>query len=178
MSILLKRLTGGERRSLGDSDEVVRIVLDAPPSRAAECIEEILLGVLGEDPIVRSRAMRVVHDVSAIHPELVQPFKSVLIEEVSALRQWEVRERLCQILTKLDLSEDEIVRIEDIFRSYLQDRSSIVRTCALQGLADLAEIQPQLRESVMAVLDEAAASGTAAMRARARKLVKRLQARA
>jgi hypothetical protein len=59
--------------------------------------------------------------------------------------------------------------------NYLEDRSSIVKTCALQGLADLAQDDPSTRPKVLEILREAARSGTPAMKARSRKLLIRLE---
>lgn len=55
--------------------------------------------------------------------------------------------------------------------AYLEDRSSIVRTHALQGLADLAQHDATMRPEVMEILRAATRSGTAAMKARSRKLL-------
>ncbi len=59
--------------------------------------------------------------------------------------------------------------------SYLEDRSSIVKTCALQGLADLAQDEPSIRPRVGEILRVAIRNGTPAMKARSRKLLIRLE---
>jgi hypothetical protein len=59
--------------------------------------------------------------------------------------------------------------------TYLADRSSIVRTFALQGLADLAENDADMRAAAMELLREATRSGRAATKARSRKLLLRLE---
>jgi hypothetical protein len=59
--------------------------------------------------------------------------------------------------------------------TYLDDRSSIVKTFALQGLADLAENEPSIRPRVIETLREATRNGTPAMKARSRKLLLKLQ---
>ncbi len=48
-------------------------------------------------------------------------------------------------------------------------------TFALQGLADLAQQDARLREPARRALEEGLRKGTAAMKARARKLLKELQ---
>jgi hypothetical protein len=58
-------------------------------------------------------------------------------------------------------------------RRYLDDRSSIVKTFALQALFDLTRVDPSLRESTRALLEGAVSTGTAAMKARSRKLLKK-----
>jgi hypothetical protein len=56
----------------------------------------------------------------------------------------------------------------------LDDRSSIVKTFALQGLTDLARNDFALRSKLKQLLEAAVQTGTPAMRARAGKLLKRL----
>jgi hypothetical protein len=61
--------------------------------------------------------------------------------------------------------------------SYLEDASSIVKTFALQGLADLAQDDPSIRPRVMEILRQATRSGTPAMKARSRELLIRMEHR-
>jgi hypothetical protein len=56
---------------------------------------------------------------------------------------------------------------------YLSDPSSIVRTCSMQALADLAEAHPRLRRQVDPLLEQLTRSGSPAMRSRGRKLLRR-----
>jgi hypothetical protein len=65
--------------------------------------------------------------------------------------------------------------VADILLSYLEDRSSIVKTCALQGLADLTRQDASLLPEVVDLLNIHSRSGTSAMRARGRMLLKQLE---
>ena len=58
--------------------------------------------------------------------------------------------------------------------TYLEDRSSIVKTAALQGLADLTRHDSDSLPAVLDVLRIRGRSGTPAMRARSRRLIQRL----
>jgi HEAT repeat protein len=87
----------------------------------------------------------------------------------------EVRWHLAAIAARLPLNASERAIAVAALRNYLEDRSSIVRTFALQGLADLAEQAPDLLPQVLELLHQAARSGTAAMKARSRKLLLRLE---
>ena len=58
---------------------------------------------------------------------------------------------------------------------YLSDPSSIVKTCAMQALADLARQAPELRANELAILQDLTAHGTPAMKARGRKLLAEMQ---
>ena len=54
---------------------------------------------------------------------------------------------------------------------YLEDRSAIVRTMAMQGLYELSGVVPSWRRAFRSQLVEAARVGTPAMKARGRALL-------
>lgn len=76
---------------------------------------------------------------------------------------------------RLALNAKELTLAAAALKNYLGDRSSIVRTCALQALSDLAEQSPERVSEVTELLHQAARTGTAAMKARSRKLLLRLE---
>jgi hypothetical protein len=61
-------------------------------------------------------------------------------------------------------------------QTYLEDRSSIAKTCAMQGLAELTRQDTSLLEEVLDLLRILSRSGTPAMRARGRILLRKLEA--
>jgi hypothetical protein len=63
-----------------------------------------------------------------------------------------------------------------VLHIYLEDQSSIVKTCAMHGLAGLTRLDPSLLPEVLDLLRILTRSGTPAMRARGRKLMRRLEA--
>jgi len=82
---------------------------------------------------------------------------------------------VAQILPRLQFTAKERDHAVSILFEYLEDKSSIVRTCAMQGLADFAMQDAKLRARVITLIEFLAAEGTAAMRARGRKLLKKLK---
>ncbi len=79
------------------------------------------------------------------------------------------------MIPRLELTPAERAKAADALEGFLDDRSSIVRTFALQGLADLATQDPRMREGVIEKLREATRNGTPAMKARSRKLLSKLE---
>jgi hypothetical protein len=65
-----------------------------------------------------------------------------------------------------------------ILESWLEDPGSIVKTFAMQGLANLIRQCPRLEPEVLDILRTLSRSGTPAMRARGRILLKQLETRA
>jgi len=123
-----------------------------------------------DDPIVRMRAADASEKVSGRNRKLLQPFKSELLGLLGEATQQELRWHLAQMVPRLNLSGMQRHRAAKYLREYLKDRSSIVKTFALQALADMAQDDAILRTEVRSFVDAYARSGTSAMRARCRKL--------
>jgi hypothetical protein len=79
------------------------------------------------------------------------------------------------MIPRLALNSRELQLAVSFLKRYLEDPSSIVKTSALQGLADLANLTDEhsaLRSQVIDLLREATRTGTPAMKARSRKLLR------
>ncbi|HKO03940.1 MAG TPA: hypothetical protein VJW51_04290 [Candidatus Acidoferrales bacterium] len=107
--------------------------------------------------------------------KLLQPYKRELLGLMAEAIEQELRWHLAAMVPRLELNAKERQRATFLLNGYLDDRSSIVKTSALQGLADFAQDDPQIRPSVIEVLREATRNGTPAMKARSRKLLSRLE---
>ena len=166
---LISKLKGNDRRSIGRAIEVVALVL-REPRRFPE-----LMGFLwSDDPVVRMRAADAAEKISVQKPRLFAPFKAELLGLLLEAEQQELRWHLALMIPRLALTKKERQRAAEGLRRYLEDRSSIVKTFALQGLTELAEADRSLLTEVREMLAEAERAGTPAMRARARKLLKLL----
>jgi hypothetical protein len=163
-------LRGGDRRSIGRSEEVAELVLKEP-KRFGELIECLW----NEDPLVRMRAADAAEKLTVSCPELLKPYKRELLGLLAEAEQIELRWHLAMMVPRLVLSRAQSERAAVSLRRYLEDRSSIVKTCALQGLVDLSWQNPNLREAAREVVEESLRRGTAAMKARARKLLKEMR---
>lgn len=167
---ILALLEGGDRRSTGRADQVAAAV-----AANTRLFPELMAGLWADDPLVRMRAADAAEKVTREDRELLRPYKKELLGLMAEADQQELRWHLAAMVPRLTLTPGERKRAADLLSGYLQDRSSIVKTFALQGLADLAEDDPNLRAQVMDLLREATRSGTAAMKARSRNLLKRME---
>lgn len=165
-------LQGSDRRSIGRSNEVVRLVLKNPRR-----LRELIACLWNDDPVVSMRAADAAEKVSAQKPRLLDRYKSPLLGLLAETTQIELRWHLAQIIPRFKLTAAERQRAVASLRSYLDDRSSIVRTFALQALFDLSRNDSALRDDVKQWLEDALHSGTPAMKARARNLLTKLHAR-
>jgi hypothetical protein len=164
---LAAMLSGGDRRSIGRSDAAVKLVLQQP-GRFGELMECLA----SENPVLRMRAADAAEKVSAKKPRLLDRHKAELLGLLARAEQIELRWHLALMIPRLRLTAPERQRAAEALLGYLEDRSSIVKTFALEGLADLRRSDVALRPDVKQLLLNALRTGTPAMKARARKLLK------
>lgn len=170
MHPLLGSLTGGDRRSVGESNRAARAVRDDP-----KLIGVLFEGIESDDPVLRMRCADAIEKATARHPELLVPFKKQILKRLSKVEQQEVRWHVAPMMARLPLTKAEEVAVVDLLLSYTNDRSSIVRTLAMQALADIALRSrgwlPHIRQHIV----ELTIIGSAAMKARGKKLLKALE---
>jgi len=169
MPDILKKLAGGDRRSIGQVAKVVDAVSGQPA-----LFETVFKAMLVADPIVRMRAADAVEKITANQPDYLQPYKDMLINQVAHVNQQEVRWHVAQILPRLSLNRRERQTAVEILFGYLQDKSKIVKTFSLQALADLAQEDGSLRPRVVEVLKEMVQNGSPAVINRGKKLLAKL----
>ena len=171
MHAILQKLDGGDRRSIGRSEEVVADVLADPT-----LFDVVFHGILVDDnPLIRMRAADAVEKITVQHPEYLQSYKSLLLGDVAAIEQQEVRWHVAQMLPRLDLTDAERAQAVNILIGYLDDKSSIVKTFAMQALADLVGTDTALLPQVLAMIEVQIAGGSPAVQSRERKLLAHLQ---
>ena len=163
--------TGRHRLDPGRSCEVAELVL-AKPRKAGQLIECLW----DEDPGVANRAADALERATYHRPELAQAWKDELIGLMAEAEQNKLRWNLALLVPRLRLDVTEARRAAAVLRTYLDDQGSIVKTAAMHGLAGLTQHDPELLLEVVDMLRILGRSGTPAMRARGRILLKQLEA--
>lgn len=166
---VIERLKGGDRRSIGEAGPVAALA-----SEDKKTFGKLVEALWHADPLVRMRAADAAEKASSQNKDLLQPFKRELLGLLAEATQQELRWHLAQMVPRLELTRHERARAAVALRTYLDDRSSIVKTWALNALAELAMQDHSLRPEALELVRHAAKSGTPAMRARARHLLRRL----
>lgn len=105
----------------------------------------LISGLWDADPLVRMRAADAAEKVTRTKRGLLQSYKKELLGLMAEERQIEVRWHLALMVPRLALDAKEKEAAASLLRGYLEDRSSIVRTHALQGLTDLTETDASMR---------------------------------
>jgi hypothetical protein len=106
------------------------------------------------------RAADAIEKASLLHPQLLEPYKRTILKKVAAIQQQEVRWHVAQILPRLQMTPKERDHAVSILFDYLEDKSSIVKTFAMQALADLAQDDSRLRKRIVPILEFLTAPGT------------------
>jgi len=167
---------GKHALSRGSVPEVVALI-DAQPRLAARLLELLW----DDDPGIVQRAAdvieRISHEPSAALARILADSKESLLGLLSEAQLKKLRWNLALTLGRLPLTVAECRRAATVLSTYLEDPSSIVKTAALHGLADLTRHDPSLLPAVLDLLRIHGRSGTPAMRARSRILLKRLEPR-
>jgi len=167
---LLDMLKGGDLRSIGRADEVVAYVLETPAA-----FDRLFAGMTDADPVVRMRSADAIEKITASRPELLQPYKAKLLDEIATIDQQEVRWHVAQMIPRLVLNPGERKHAVAILFDYLSDDSKIVQVSAMQSLVDLAEDDPSLREKILPRITVLVQTGSPAVQNRGRKLLLRLK---
>jgi hypothetical protein len=160
-------LGGGDRRSIGGAEQASALIAADP----------VLFGaavdlMLDANPVIRGRSADAVEKASRRAASLLQPHKERFLSTLAAIEQQEVKWHLLQILPRLDLSMPERETATAIADRALHHESRIVQAEALSALFSLAGADPKLLDRARDVAAAAVGSGAAAVRARARKLLR------
>lgn len=83
---------------------------------------------------MRMRAADAAEKVTRKNPQLLQPFKKELLGLMADAGQQELRWHLAVMIPRLPLTSWERQRATSLLNSYLEDRSSIVKTLLFRGL--------------------------------------------
>jgi hypothetical protein len=174
LSIRAMLQEGKGRIATGRAEEVAALVL-AQPRRA----EKLLECLWDDDPGVVNRAAQALERVVRVgQPRLLARLsssKTSLLGLLAEAGENKLRWHLAFVVPRLALTPRESARTAAILQSWLEDQSSsIVKTMSLQGLADLTRQDPALLPMVLDLLRIHGRSGTPAMRARSRILLKHL----
>jgi hypothetical protein len=164
-------LTGGDRRSIADSNQV-RAMVEARPVLVAE------LAALASDDnwLIAQRAVDLLEKIAHDHPAWIEPHKTLFIGPLAESDKWEVRLQVVRALPLFKWTPTQRKRVEQILVENVDFPQTFVRAWALDSLATLARTTPRLKPTVERKLNEFERSPSKALHARARKIRERLAA--
>lgn len=166
---IAQSLTGGDRRSIGRSNDVVSYV-----QHHKSALPELVAALTNKEAVVRMRAADVLEKSSASHAEWLGPFAQDIMIAAAERGEKEICWHAAQILPRLELDALRKEAEIDLLFGFLDEESRILRAFALTGLVQFAQGDRALRERVMPLVRSASKSGVPSLEARAKKLRKQL----
>ena len=163
-------LEPGRRFDPGNAPEVASLLLQNPrkTGQVVECLWD-------SDQGVANRAADALERASCRKPEILARWKDALLDRMLDAEENKLRWNLALMISRAPLTNSEAQRAAAVLRGWLEDKSSIVKTSAMHGLAGLTRWDPSLLPEVMDMLRVLSRSGTPAMRARGRILLKNME---
>ncbi len=135
-------------------------------------VRELLTAFDFPDKNVHIRAAGALFQLHSQNSNLLLDHKEAILKLAKTTTYWQVKEKLCQLFSGLILGHQEVTGVYEILRTYLEAKSGIVRTCALQAMVDLLPLYPKVTDEIRARVFDKVHSGSAAERARARILTR------
>lgn len=166
MHPLLRKLAGGDLRSIGKSDEVVRLTL-----QDALLVEVLVDGMQASDPVIRMRCADAFEKVTAAVPGAAQPFASQVLELLSHGQPQEILWHLLQVVPRIVWSADQLPVVLAAVAAAHNERSSVVRADALQAEVELLAQVPERKDHVVRLVRMALSVSAPAVRSRACRLM-------
>lgn len=146
--------------------------------RHNERFVELIDAMVGGDAQLAIGAASVADSITRVRPDLLVPFRARLIDEAGPIAEPGVRTRVALMVPRVKLDPKERSRAMALFDEYLKSENDDVAVAGLTALGDLATDDPTLRKRVTHIMERHAKTGSAAMQARAQKILTRFQARA
>lgn len=166
-------LTEGVWYAEGHTHRVVELVL-----HNADLFDELMECLLSADNGTSKRAAMALELVSERQPTWFTPYKEILLDELAEQPRWYVVYRLCMILPRLSLNQQEWRRAVERLRELVESSRIVVSVSALSGLAMLTlpphSTDIELREEVTWLVEQKMRVGSKAMQARGRHLLPKL----
>jgi hypothetical protein len=163
-------LVGNDLRSIGKSDEVVKLVTSDP-----ELFDEVFNGIFHSDKVIRARCADAVEKVSRKFPEYIQKKKSIILKNLNEFSQKEVLWHIALMLDYLELTKKETNKAFAKLNEWLNSSNSIiVKVACMQTLAGFALKNKSITKSVCDEIQKQMVNGAPAIKARGRHLLKNL----
>jgi hypothetical protein len=159
-------LASGPVRGLGKANAIA-----VAASRDAKVLKELVEAACDSREVVSRRAANALKKVQAARAELLVPYAGRLVRMALDCDELQTRWNLTLVVGELPVKgRDKKLAVELMFEA-LESQSGFLRTFAMQGLANLAVDDAVLSARVKTVVERALEDSSAAMRARAKRIL-------
>lgn len=166
MKDYLSALSGGDLRSIGKSNTVVRTI------KTQKDFDSLFKLLFHKDRKVVMRAADAIEKISAPNPQFLFKYKSQLLQLLNDADNKELKWHLAQIIPRLPLKDPEIQKTLETLSDWLfnEAESKIVRVNSLQAIADLSANDPELRKKFLKMISHHSLTAPS-LQARLKKII-------
>jgi hypothetical protein len=171
MSKLLDDLAGGDLRSIGNVNALVKKV------RSQKQFDRLFEGLLSHDRLVVMRAADAVEKLSLRRQRFLEPHTRALLNLLQRAQEKELKWHLALLVSRVPLTQSELGIVWSILSRWALDtnESRIVRVNAVQGLFNLLPRSPRLSVDFELTIGELEKQEVPSLKARIR-ILRRLRA--
>ncbi|MGZ5242611.1 MAG: hypothetical protein ACXWW0_01935 [Bacteroidia bacterium] len=145
-----KILSGGDLRSKGKSEEVIKLINNQ------ETFDELYNCLFDADRLVVLRAADAIEKITIENPAFIIPHKNALLELFYNAEHKELKWHMAQIVSRLKLSKTQFGKVWQVLAKRASDKkeSRIVRVLSLQAMYDLLKQFPELKPDFDQLIEE------------------------
>lgn len=145
-----KLLSGGDLRSIGNSNSVVSKIENQSD------FDELFTLLFHADRLIVMRAADAIEKITLTNPQLLNLHKDEIFQLCRTVRNKELQWHLAQLLPRLHITGKEIDSVWNTLSTWAKDKanSKIVRVNALQGLFDITTSEPKFYSDFRQILIE------------------------
>jgi hypothetical protein len=170
---LLTKLKGGDLRSIGRADEVVKQI-----GNDQRIFDEVFQGIFDDDPIIRMRSADVVEKVSQKYPFLLKKHKTNILNHLDNFKQQEVKWHIGLMISRLEFTKTESEKVFAVLSNWIvSDKSKIVRVNTMQALADISIKNFNLKKKTITLIKKQIGTRIPSLMSRGIKLLNQLTER-
>src|SRR5438132_3597603 len=162
-------LTGGDRRSIADSNRV-RALVEADHS----LVTELAKLTTDENWLIVQRALDLLEKLAQQHPEWIERHKKIFIGPLATSDKWEIRLQIVRALPLFHWTPAQSKRVERILIENVSFPQAFVRAWALDSLSRFASREKSRAAKLAPILKrglrEFESSSSKALQARARNI--------
>lgn len=159
-------LKGGDLRSIGNVNEVIRMVI------TQDDFDELFENLKHSDRKVVMRTADAIEKITIRNTIYLQKHKKALLNLCQAAEDIELKWHLALLIPRIGLTKKELENIWDRLTKWATDReeSKIVRVNSIQGLFNLIKNRPELLQDFNLILTEIEKENIPSINARIRKI--------
>lgn len=165
-----KMLTGGHPNSLGQTLEVVEMVLNDQNR-----LEKLYRCYFSPDEVVRLRTSNAMKRIAKVHPDWLVPYLDQLLNEIAAIKQASTQWTLAQLFLMLEtyMSDSQIAQAKELLKYNLaHHRDWIVLNMTMETLGKWAKKDDKLNNWLRPELERVRMDNRKSVSSKATKLLK------